>query len=122
MEQIIKALEGKLEEEEQLIVKTEPAIIEDKKIEVVIETDTKIEEQKIESVSENGLNFKRFNFKDDSSDKFWEIAQDGVRMVVRYGKVGTKGQENVKVFETEIQTKTEIDKLIQQKIKKGYQV
>lgn len=120
MEQIIKALEGKLEEEEPLMVKTEPAIIEDKKIEVVIETDTKIEEQKIESVSENSLSFKRFNFKDDSSDKFWEIAQDGVRMVVRYGKAGTKGQENVKVFETEVQTKTEIDKLISQKVNKGY--
>jgi len=43
-----------------------------------------------------------------------------VRMVVRYGKAGTKGQENVKVFETEVQTKTEIDKLISQKVNKGY--
>ena len=43
-------------------------------------------------------------------------------MVVKYGKTSTKGQENVIVFDTEVQTKTEIYKLISQKINKGYRV
>ncbi len=121
MEQVKKALEGKYEEEEVLIIKTEPVIKEEKKIEEVLDLNSKIEETKVDIVSENGLTFMRFNFKDESSNKFWEIAQDGNRMIVRFGKTGTNGQENVKVFETDEQAKIEIDKLIQQKVKKGYQ-
>jgi superfamily I DNA and/or RNA helicase/predicted DNA-binding WGR domain protein len=120
MEQIIKALQGKSEEEEIRIPKSNSVIKEDKKEEESIDNNAKMEEPIIASVSENGIHFKRLNFKDDTSDKFWEIAQDDIRMIVRFGKTGTKGQENVKIFETAAQTKIEIEKLTQQKIKKGY--
>lgn len=117
MEQVKKTLEGKAEEEEMLVIKTAPVKMEEKSdADIVSIPDIK----NTETVSENGLRFKRFNFKDDTSDKFWEIAQDGKRMLVRYGKVGTKGQENVKLFETEEQAKNEMDKMIRQKTKKGY--
>lgn len=127
MDQILRALKGKNEQIEPLLISTEPIVkLTEKRekdtSEINITEETKIaKETKIEKVSESDLEFTRFYFKDDTSDKFWEIAQDGVRMIVRFGKTGTKGQENVKVFENEQQTKMEIEKIILQKKKKGYQ-
>jgi predicted DNA-binding WGR domain protein len=127
MDQILRALKGKNDQIEPLIISAEPIEkLSEKKANDTIETkireENKItEETKNEKVSESDLDFRRFYFKDETSDKFWEIAQDGVRMIVRYGKTGTKGQENVKVFESEQQTKMEIEKIILQKKKKGYQ-
>lgn len=127
MDQILRALKGKHEQTEPLVISAEPIEkLSEKKTNDTIETknaaETKItEETKNEKVSESDLEFRRFYFKDETSDKFWEIAQDGVRMIVRFGKTGTKGQENVKVFENEQQTKMEIEKIILQKKKKGYQ-
>lgn len=116
MEQIKKALEGKSEEEDLLVVRNEPNKIEEK-----TDTEANVKASETEIISVSGLNFTCFSFKDETSDKFWDIAQDGNRMLVRFGKTGTKGQENVKTFETQEQTKIEVEKLIQQKVRKGYQ-
>lgn len=119
MEQIKKALEGEVEEELPIIQKSFVPI-ENKLLVEVIPSVPVIEDKKEENINVNEIPFKRFYFKDGSSDKFWEIAQDEHRMIVRFGKTGTKGQENVKTFESQELTKSEVEKLIQQKIKKGY--
>ncbi|MCC6371128.1 MAG: DUF4011 domain-containing protein [Bacteroidia bacterium] len=118
MEQIKKALEGNQDEE----LRPEPIVEVVEAKQEIIEL---VPEEKSAAIPETedtkeGLHFKRYNFKEDGSDKFWEIAQDENRMVVRFGKTGTKGQENVKTFVSSEQAKSEIEKLIQQKTKKGY--
>ena len=42
---------------------------------------------------------RRFEYQDDKSSKFWEVTQDGGTVTVRYGKTGTAGQTQEKVFE-----------------------
>ncbi len=62
-----------------------------------------------------------FEFKDGTSDKFWEISLDGDSHTVRYGRVGTDGQSKTKTFHSEEKAEASYNKLIEQKTKKGYQ-
>ena len=61
-----------------------------------------------------------YEFADDKSFKFWEIARDGVNIGVRYGRIATKGQVQLKTFENEKQSTAEMEKLIRSKTRKGY--
>lgn len=65
-------------------------------------------------------NSQYFEFSDERSFKFWEIAQDGINLGIRYGKIGIKGQVQLKTFENEEKAATEIEKLIRSKVSKGY--
>nr|WP_208861962.1 WGR domain-containing protein [Leptospira barantonii] len=60
-------------------------------------------------------------FKDDSSDKFWNIETSGNSFTVTYGKTGTAGQTQTKTFDDEATCLKEADKLLKEKVKKGYQ-
>src|SRR5688572_17539545 len=62
----------------------------------------------------------RYEFSEGSSNKFWEITLEGTRYKVRYGKIGANGQTTVKDFGTEEKAKKEYDKIIGEKVKKGY--
>jgi predicted DNA-binding WGR domain protein/CRISPR/Cas system-associated endoribonuclease Cas2 len=66
------------------------------------------------------LAFQRFVFSDGTSHKFWEAATDGLKMVVRFGRVGTRGQVQVKTFETAARAEEEKEKMIREKTGKGY--
>lgn len=63
---------------------------------------------------------KYFTFKDNKSDKFWSIDYSGNDFTVNYGKTGAIGKYEIKEFESEEACKKEAEKLISQKIKKGY--
>lgn len=63
---------------------------------------------------------RRFEFSDGKSNKFWEIALDGNTFTVRYGRMGTDGQTNTKVFDSADKAQKEADKAIRSKTKKGY--
>jgi uncharacterized protein (TIGR02996 family) len=56
----------------------------------------------------------------DKSLKFWNIALQGNHFTVRFGKVGTAGQTQPKQFKDEAAAKKEHDKLIAEKVGKGY--
>jgi len=58
--------------------------------------------------------------KDDKSDKFWQVVQDGNILNISYGKTGTAGQKNVKTFDSAQKAERERDKLISEKLGKGY--
>lgn len=60
------------------------------------------------------------HFKDDKSDKFWWIENLGAELVVNFGKNGTIGRFQLKEFSSEDECSKETNKLIVQKIKKGY--
>ncbi|MDI7215213.1 WGR domain-containing protein [Leptospira santarosai] len=59
-------------------------------------------------------------FKDDKSDKFWNIEVDGNSFTVTYGKTGTVGQTQTKSFDDEKKCLKEAEKLLAEKLKKGY--
>ena len=63
---------------------------------------------------------RRFIYQDAKSDKFWDIDFEGTTQTVVYGKTGTAGREAVKEFATPEECTKESEKLIAQKLKKGY--
>lgn len=63
----------------------------------------------------------RFEFIEGTSSKYWDIDLQGSTFTVRFGRIGTKGQEKTQVFASIAEAKTAYDKLIAEKVKKGYQ-
>jgi len=61
-----------------------------------------------------------FEFQDKSSSKFWEITVTGKTVTVHYGKIGTAGQNTIKELPTPAEANTHAEKVIGEKIKKGY--
>lgn len=66
------------------------------------------------------LTFTRLEFTEGTSSKFWEVAIDDGKLYVRFGKIGTKGQIQVKNFESAEKAVREREKLIREKTEKGY--
>jgi predicted DNA-binding WGR domain protein len=64
----------------------------------------------------------RYEFKEGTSNKFWVINLDGTSFSTTYGKIGTDGQETVKDWGDEDKAKKEYDKLVAEKVKKGYKL
>jgi len=56
----------------------------------------------------------------ENSEKFWEYTLDKKNFTVRYGKIGTKGQTQVKELESEEAAAKMAAKLKAEKVKKGY--
>ena len=64
---------------------------------------------------------KYFEFKDEVSNKFWEISQKGILVKVIFGRIGIQNpQEQIKRFINEQEAKKFTDKKIREKINKGY--
>ncbi len=63
----------------------------------------------------------RLTCVEGGSNKFWAAEVQGVRLVVRFGKVGTDGQTSIKDFASPAAAKAELDKRQAEKLKKGYQ-
>lgn len=63
---------------------------------------------------------RRFTFADGKSDKFWEVTVAGKTVTVRYGRTGTNGQTNDKEFSSADAAVAHVDKLIAEKLGKGY--
>lgn len=55
-----------------------------------------------------------------ASAKFWEVEVDGSTLVVRFGKIGALGQTTRKDRPDAAAAEGEANKLIAQKVKKGY--
>lgn len=53
--------------------------------------------------------------------KFWEIRVEGSSHTVKFGKIGTDGQEKTKDFASDALAQKDADKLIAEKTKKGYE-
>jgi predicted DNA-binding WGR domain protein/DNA polymerase III delta prime subunit len=56
-----------------------------------------------------------------SSKKFWEITFSGERFSVRFGRIGTSGQERVKSYADRDAAQQAAERMISQKIAKGYE-
>lgn len=63
---------------------------------------------------------RNFINQNELADKFWNIDYSGTTQKIVFGKIGTKGREAIKEFADESTCIRESEKLISQKIKKGY--
>ncbi len=62
---------------------------------------------------------RHFIYQDEKSHKFWAVEQQGNELHISWGKVGTKGQSQIKSFsDAAAAAKAEL-KLIAEKVKKG---
>lgn len=64
----------------------------------------------------------KFVFVEGKSNKFWSIRLAGQSMITHWGRVGTVGQETTKRYATTAQAKTAGEKLITEKLQKGYRL
>jgi len=64
---------------------------------------------------------KYFEYKDDKSSKFYEISSTGKTVTIRFGKIGTDGQITIKELASPAEAKVQVEKLILEKKKKGYE-
>jgi predicted DNA-binding WGR domain protein len=62
----------------------------------------------------------RYEFVEGTSSKFWEISLEGSAFTTRYGRIGTDGSVTLKEFDSPDKAKKEYDKLVGEKVKKGY--
>jgi predicted DNA-binding WGR domain protein len=67
-----------------------------------------------------GATVRRLESTADASSKFWEISVAANSFTVRFGRIGTTGQTQTKSFADEATAAREAEKLIAQKLKKGY--
>lgn len=67
-----------------------------------------------------GMAKRELCFDDGKSKKFWSISLSGNSHTVTYGRLGTKGQNRTKDFTTKTEAKKSYDRLIEQKLSKGY--
>jgi len=63
---------------------------------------------------------RHFEFVGGSSSKFWVISTSGNSLTVRFGRIGTAGQSQTKTFADEAKAQREANKMIAEKLKKGY--
>jgi len=63
---------------------------------------------------------QRFVCTEGDSQKFWEISVDGASHSVRFGKVGSDGQERTKTFASEAAARDDALRLVKDKTSKGY--
>src|SRR5262249_51215436 len=63
---------------------------------------------------------RRFELVEGSSSKFWEVACDGSRVTVRYGRIGGDGQTKTKELASEDLARRHTEELIAEKVAKGY--
>ncbi|MEZ4237702.1 MAG: WGR domain-containing protein [Myxococcota bacterium] len=62
----------------------------------------------------------RYEFSEGSSNKFWTISLAGSEFTTRYGKIGSDGKATTKSFGSPDAAKAAHDKLVAEKVKKGY--
>ncbi len=62
-----------------------------------------------------------FEFIGGGSRKFWEITLSNNAFTVRFGRIGTAGQNQTKAFGDETSVRREAERLIAEKLAKGYE-
>jgi predicted DNA-binding WGR domain protein len=63
---------------------------------------------------------RRFEFVAGSSAKFWEVTHAGTEVTISFGRIGTIGQRQSKSLPTPAAATRHVEKLIDQKLAKGY--
>ncbi len=64
---------------------------------------------------------RRFEFEEGGSKKFWQIEQSGKSYTVIYGRIGAAGVSKTTDCDSPAAAQAEVEKLVREKLKKGYQ-
>lgn len=64
---------------------------------------------------------RRFEYRDEKSEKFWEIELKGSSFTTYYGKIGGGPRQDTKEFDSPAEAKKEYEKIVAEKLKKGYE-
>ena len=91
-----------------------------KKVEFAADSDARPSIQTASLVAPSVDGQRRFEFRDGSSSKFWEIAVSGREHTVRFGRIGGDGQSQTKTFATDAEAQRDANRLIAEKTRKGY--
>jgi DNA ligase-1 len=63
---------------------------------------------------------RRFEYSEGNSHKFWEIEVHGAEVTVRFGRIGTAGQVQIKSFTNAEEAAKHVEKVVREKCGKGY--
>jgi len=63
---------------------------------------------------------RSLRFEQGGSAKFWRATLRGAELEVGYGRMGSTGQRLVKQYESQQRARREMDKLVEEKLRKGY--
>lgn len=63
---------------------------------------------------------RALRFEQGSSRKFWRASLRGAELSVSFGRIGSSGQTNLKAFDSTERARRELDKLVAEKLRKGY--
>ncbi len=63
---------------------------------------------------------RTFIFQNAETHKFWDIEQDGKKLIISYGKYGSKPRSDVKSYESDDKARKEFAKTIRKKTGEGY--
>lgn len=63
---------------------------------------------------------RRFQFQQGTSHKFWQISLADTELTVRFGRIGSQGQTTLKSFDSADRAEREMEKLVAEKLRKGY--
>src|SRR5262245_55400855 len=63
---------------------------------------------------------REFQLVEGKSNKFWAIELNGTKHTVQFGRVGTAGQTQAKEFKTPEESQKAYEKLVREKVTKGY--
>ncbi|WP_026083075.1 WGR domain-containing protein, partial [Pseudomonas tolaasii] len=101
------------------------ALLRGEETAVLPEPEPAVEPEPVEDAppptSEATLAMREFTFGEGNSNKFWRIAVTDAEVVVNFGRIGTKGQTLIKALESPERAAREAEKLIAEKVRKGYQ-
>src|SRR5262249_4984811 len=67
-----------------------------------------------------GERMPRYEFTEGTSSKFWEISLSGKSFTTTYGRIGSTGQSTTKKWGSEAEALKQYEKLIAEKVDKGY--
>ena len=62
----------------------------------------------------------RYFYDDGRSRKFWSYRQRAKTVTICYGRIGTEGRESKKLYKTPSAAEEDVEKQIDQKVRKGY--
>lgn len=74
-----------------------------------------------DSVVAGSTQLREFTFGEGNSNKFWRIGAAESDVTVNFGRIGTQGQTMTKTMDSPEQAAREVEKLIAEKLRKGYQ-
>ncbi|GAB1263794.1 AAA domain-containing protein [Aurantivibrio infirmus] len=96
--------------------------VDDRKqiVEESIDDKDKAKTKQCSEVNASDSAYERYEFVGGASSKFWQIQVVGKDVLVQYGRIGNKPQNNSKSFASEQEAKREMKRLIATKLKKGY--